>query len=1063
MSTLTPTDVNAGEAAAVPNDGAPRSATTVLAQLVRDLANDELTEDALLWRLAQDAQSLLGAEGACVLSLDGDGFIVVATSGSTAPYVQQRIVLQPSPSLFRETIATARPCFTNDPLDPRIDPRFRAPLNIQQAAVAPIVVEGVVTGLLLCVNSASGAYSTDDITLLGQLADQGALVLRHQRLVLRARESAEVARLQMLEAGRSAQHHAVLARIARELADSMSRESVYDRIADILRAELHADGIAVYSASAQHGSIVLTFQSGVGTVDVTHVSSSTFQSVIGEVVRTAAPLFVEDVATYPLFTKLLGQQVIDAQFVQSVAIVPLLEEGHVRGLLSVRFRTRQTFDAPERRLMVDIATYVSIAKRNLSHLASLERRADRLAALAQAQQHLAHVTNLDSLPVSIADAVRNVFPRARCEVFATRQNDLVRVLVMQDGLVRSHEPATDDETLLAYVALRTGVSRLAVHTHAEAHAVRGMAELCAVVRYGNRSTGVLRLLSTSHDAFDLQDLDLISILTRQVGAVVQRARAFTIKDFQRQRAEGAAELARVTLQADGLLEGASDLIEVLDRFVPSIGKAIGVVRSRDSTLEYVATSGTLDALQGHQPVDALGLMNISPSEGTRELTNLQHAAAPGLLPPLAEEWGLVVPFFARDRLLGVLLVSAPKSAPLAMRDRVTLERLASSLAVALEALVLDEDEHLAREREQLLATALTTIDYPIFILDRTNVRFANPAAAVEYGWSQSELMHLPFEHVIVQVDQVLPNRIGDHRADGFGRVRSDGNSRSGVSLTQQIHRRHDGTEFPAAVSVSPLLTHDGESLGQVVSVRNLTADRSLEEQLRQTEKMIALGELVAGVAHEINNPLTGISAFAQLLLEEDLGEDQRESVRLIKLESERATAVIRDLLVFARKSDPTSGPVQLNDLLRQTLRLRAYPLRNANIAVTFEPDASVPLIQGNAQRLQQVIINLIGNAEHAMIGTTTRQLTVRTDTVPGFVRITIQDTGQGMSPDIQRRMFEPFFTTKPAGVGTGLGLSVSYGILQAHGGRIDVVSEPGDGTTITMHFPMAAPPSALAD
>jgi two-component system NtrC family sensor kinase len=288
-------------------------------------------------------------------------------------------------------------------------------------------------------------------------------------------------------------------------------------------------------------------------------------------------------------------------------------------------------------------------------------------------------------------------------------------------------------------------------------------------------------------------------------------------------------------------------------------------------------------------------------------------------------------------------------------------------------------------------------------------------------------------------------REGMHEADGL--------RESGVRLSHDLHRRRDGGEFPAAVTISPLIGHDREFLGHVVSVRNISVDRRLEEQLRQTEKMVALGELVDGVAHEINNPLTGISAFAQLLLEEELGDDQRESVRLIKQESDRAKAVIKDLLLFARKAEQGTAPVDINDVIEQTIRLLAYPLRSAGVQVDLQLDATAPRIRGDSQKLQQVLLNVIGNAEHAMRGRDERRLIVRTTHTDDRVVITTVDTGIGMTADVRRRIFDPFYTTKPDGLATGLGLSVSYGIIHAHGGTIDVASELDVGSTVTMVLP----------
>lgn len=235
----------------------------------------------------------------------------------------------------------------------------------------------------------------------------------------------------------------------------------------------------------------------------------------------------------------------------------------------------------------------------------------------------------------------------------------------------------------------------------------------------------------------------------------------------------------------------------------------------------------------------------------------------------------------------------------------------------------------------------------------------------------------------------------------------------------------------------------------------MTAEHEVAAQMRHAEKMVALGELVAGVAHEINNPLTGISAFAQLLLEEPLAPDQREAVTLIKRESDRATTVIRDLLLFSRKEGAAAGPVDINALLEQTVRLRAYQLRNANVEVTLLLDPGNPHVQGDRQKLQQVLLNVIVNAEHAMESRPHARLLLRSVREGDRVIVDATDSGIGMTPEVRHRMFEPFYTTKPPGVGTGLGMSVSYGIIHQHDGTIEAHSEPDVGTTISIQLPLA--------
>jgi PAS domain S-box-containing protein len=349
----------------------------------------------------------------------------------------------------------------------------------------------------------------------------------------------------------------------------------------------------------------------------------------------------------------------------------------------------------------------------------------------------------------------------------------------------------------------------------------------------------------------------------------------------------------------------------------------------------------------------------------------------------------------------------------------------------------------------MLATALATMDQPVFVLslDR-RVLYANDAAVREYGYTLDEL-------TTMTVDTLVASAVPLRATDDLSRTPAN------VVVAEHVHRRRDGSQFPATVALSFIRQDNGAPIGQVLSVRNLTDERRIAEQLRQSEKLAALGELVAGVAHELNNPLAGISAFAQLLLEEDLNADQRESARLIKREADRAVGVIRDLLLFSRKAGPSSTPVDLNSLVQLTLRLRAYSLRSSGVEVVTNLDPALPEIAGDDQKLQQVVLNLVVNAEYAMRRTPSKRLVVTTAHEGNSIVFEISDTGAGMSEETLQRAFEPFFTTKPAGEGTGLGLSVSYGIIEAHQGTISVESTPERGTTFRITLPISQARSEL--
>jgi two-component system, NtrC family, sensor kinase len=235
--------------------------------------------------------------------------------------------------------------------------------------------------------------------------------------------------------------------------------------------------------------------------------------------------------------------------------------------------------------------------------------------------------------------------------------------------------------------------------------------------------------------------------------------------------------------------------------------------------------------------------------------------------------------------------------------------------------------------------------------------------------------------------------------------------------------------------------------------RDMTGEREMRARLMETERLAAVGELVAGVAHEVNNPLSSISAFAQLLLrDEALTPQQRESLDVIRSETGRASQVVRDLLAFARRSAPRREPLDLNQVVERTVRLRNYQLTSSGIRVVLDLSPDIPAIHGDARQLQQVVLNLVTNAIQAMANIGGGTLSIATRGDRKSVALDVADTGPGIPPELRARIFEPFFTTKPEGEGTGLGLSVSYGIVTAHGGTITLVDAPA-GARFVVELP----------
>jgi two-component system NtrC family sensor kinase len=237
-------------------------------------------------------------------------------------------------------------------------------------------------------------------------------------------------------------------------------------------------------------------------------------------------------------------------------------------------------------------------------------------------------------------------------------------------------------------------------------------------------------------------------------------------------------------------------------------------------------------------------------------------------------------------------------------------------------------------------------------------------------------------------------------------------------------------------------------------IRDVTDQKRRESQLQQAEKLGAIGQLVSGVAHEINNPAAIISGSAQTMLLDDLKPEHREMAQMIYDEATRIGRITQNLLAFARAGGKERTLIDLNDIVRRTVALRAYHLSTVNVAVTLDLDPTHPEIWSNASELQQMLLNLVINAEQAVLTVDPpRTITIRSRVSERDVRLEVADNGPGVPPEIRNRVFDPFFTTKPEGVGPGLGLSICYGIVRDHGGRIWVEAEGGQGAKFLVELP----------
>jgi two-component system NtrC family sensor kinase len=268
--------------------------------------------------------------------------------------------------------------------------------------------------------------------------------------------------------------------------------------------------------------------------------------------------------------------------------------------------------------------------------------------------------------------------------------------------------------------------------------------------------------------------------------------------------------------------------------------------------------------------------------------------------------------------------------------------------------------------------------------------------------------------------------------------------------------RGDGVSGQFSVNLSPISAEDGSVSSIVVVMTDVSDSAMLQAKLVHSEKMAAVGQLVSGVAHEVNNPLTAILGFTDLLIENpDVPESARRDLRVILQEAQRTKQIVQNLLSFARQKPPQRLPVQLNSILRRTLQLRAYDFHSHGVQVIEHLDESLPEVIGDSHQLQQVFLNIVNNAHDAVRETgRSARIDITSARNGSWIEVSFRDNGAGIrEPD---RIFDPFYTTKEVGKGTGLGLSICYGIVREHGGEILCHNNPdSEGATFVVRLPVA--------
>lgn len=336
-----------------------------------------------------------------------------------------------------------------------------------------------------------------------------------------------------------------------------------------------------------------------------------------------------------------------------------------------------------------------------------------------------------------------------------------------------------------------------------------------------------------------------------------------------------------------------------------------------------------------------------------------------------------------------------------------------------------------------LATVIESLSDGLFVTDKdgTIISFNNAATKIT-GYSSTEVVGLPY------------NKFFGMLSDSMPVLKINKNTEMNI-------KTKDNRQLILSITSALVKNSEGEDIGKVFTFRDITEEKQRQEVYHRTEKLVALGQLSAGIAHELNTPLGSILGYARLLMKnKNLDAVQKERLEIIAEQAKRSSAIIKGLLNFARQSNPSLRNMKnasINDILTDVLKLIHTEIEKHNIHVIID-FSEIPEIMVDVRQMEQAMLNIILNAIQAVKNN--GEIRIKTFTENNSIKIKVSDNGPGIPEDIKPRIFDPFFTTKPVGEGTGLGLSISAGIISEHGGSIDVESTEGNGATFIVILPL---------
>jgi two-component system, NtrC family, sensor kinase len=763
-----------------------------------------------------------------------------------------------------------------------------------------------------------------------------------------------------------------------------------------------------------------------------------------------------------------SREAFGARGYRSVALVPLSSRGRVFGAVTVAARAAGAFEARDVARLLELAGPLASAIEQRRLVEAARRHTEELAALYSTSRLITARLELGAVLEAISRSVTALIGSTGCGIGLLddeRRNlvhaaahgfrtDAWRALSMPlgEGLIgrcaESGSPIRVDDIRVDPRSARRDVD--------EQEGIRSM--LCVPLKVGDTLIGVLSAFSTRPSVFTAHHQDLLEAFADQAGIAIHNAQLFT-------ESERRARETRALVEAGRAVTASLDVERTIRVILEEARTVLGVESCGLMTFDE-ATGELVSAASLDLPPEMVTRIRLRAGEGVagRAVAERRPVQRADLVDDAAERYAnlrrasgfrsmLSVPLMLGSRAVGALSVfrrdvhrftEGEQALLLALSDQAAIALEHARLYAQLEARVAERTRELDEQR-RFVEVVLETLPLGVFVLDaaRTVIR-ANREGTRALGCASA-------------TGSAFSDLLPADRVDAVATLLAE------VFESREVRTLETTMTVAAEVKTLRLTAAAVESAGEevqhvVLLVEDVTGAKRLEQQMLLTERLTTAGRLAAGVAHELNNPLATIAGCAESLLARaregalpEAIEDVRHYLALIEEEAYRCKEITGSLLQFVREPDSRRAPTDLNALVGKTLELLSRQSRFAGRRLTTELDPALPPVTVNEGQMRQVFLGIAANALEAMGPDGT--LTVRSRRVREEIEIEFEDEGPGIPDETLARIFDPFFTTKPPGQGTGLGLAIAQGIVTDHGGRIQVTSWPGKGSTFRVVLP----------